>query len=86
MLWEQEVAGSNPASPTDGPAVGKASRRVVDSCPMGILYVFAGFLAVPGVLFLFARLSRRPDLDDPLAPFQPHKVGDEAEQWLKSQP
>ena len=51
---------------------------------MGILYVFVGFLAVPGVLFLFHKLSARPDLDE-LGPFRPDRVGEEAEEWLKSQ-
>lgn len=66
---------------------------------VGIAYVAAAFGIVPGLLFIFNRLSRPPEQrqsakgqperpqheDVPFVDFDPESVADEAERWLQSQ-
>lgn len=58
---------------------------------MGIVYVAVAILAVAGLLFVFHRLSRPPDMpgrrtDEGIGPAPAaESVADEAERWLRSQ-
>lgn len=48
---------------------------------MGIAYLAAGLVCVPVLLMVFHRLSGEP----PVSSQPPPTLGDEAEQWLRSQ-
>jgi hypothetical protein len=55
---------------------------------MLIVMVAVGALVWSGVGFVLDILQRRhsrPDLADRLLPFQPHSLGDEAQEWLQRQ-
>jgi hypothetical protein len=47
--------------------------------------VAAACLAVIGLLLVVSGISRRPDLSERLAPYQPRSLAEEAQEWLKNQ-